>query len=433
MNWILTGLLAGLCLWMLVSAGTRSGKLYEFPFLAAAMMFSFILPQLPGLAVDQFMPAGLYAKTVGFTVLCLAMCRLGWMPNRRPVMRAFQWQFSETRLLLASAILSAIGSYFYYKLSEIPIEMAVATMFTGYYVIISFFSEFLPYGLAIALLCFFNRRSFPAVAIIAVDLMFYIEQIMRTGKRGETTELIILFALAIWFKWRRAVPHFLALAGILGGTLALTSTADYRQMNVKNDGPALSKLMEISVLDNFERILTAGGEEMRNAMYRIHMVDRNQSFDYGAFHWDTLVWNYIPAQVVGKPLKDSFMIGIEDQFDRAYNKPTGTTETGMTDAYASFWYFGAFKFFIIAYFLSRLYGAAMAGHTAPQLFYMLLAVSSMHTISHYTQWILSSWVQMVFFLIPALLFARIRKPAAQPSAVATMTPPPAVAAMGRVL
>jgi hypothetical protein len=57
----------------------------------------------------------------------------------------------------------------------------------------------------------------------------------------------------------------------------------------------------------------------------------------------------------------------------------------------------------------------------------------MHTISHYTQWILSSWVQMVFFLIPALLFARIRKPAAQPSAVATMTPPPAVAAMGRVL
>lgn len=432
MSWILTGLLAGLCLWLLVAAGTRPGKLYEFPFLASAMMFSFILPQLPGLAVDQFMPAGLYDKTVGFTVLCLIMCRLGWMPNRLPVMRAFQWQFNEGRLLLVSAILSSIGAYFYYKLSLIPIEMAVATMFTGYYVIVSFFSELLPYGLAIALLCFVNRRSIPALMIIAVDTMLYFEQIARTGKRGETTELFVLFGLAIWFKWRRAVPHFLALAAVLGGTLALTSTADYRRMNVKNDGASLSKITEISVWDNFEQILSAGGEEMRNAMYRIHMVDRNQSFDYGAFHWDTLVWNYIPAQVVGKPLKDSFMIGIEDQFDRAYNKPTGTTETGMTDAYASFWYFGAFKFFIVAYLLSRLYGAAMAGHTAPQLFYMLLAVPAMHTISHYTQWVLSSWVQMVFFLIPALLFARIRKPSAQPSAAATMTPPLAVAAMGRV-
>jgi hypothetical protein len=431
-NWILTGMLAGLCLWLLIAPAARRGALYEFPFLAAAMTFGFILPQLPGLAVDSFLPAGLYSKTVGFTVLCLAMCRLGWMPNL-PIMRAFQWQFSEGRLLLVSAILSIIGAYFYYKLSQIPIELAVATMFTGYYVIVAFFSVFLQYGFGIALLCFFNRRSAASLFIAVIDAMFFIEHIMRTGKRGETTDLFMIIGLALWFKWRKAVPHFLVVAAILGGTLALTSTAQYRQMSVKNDGgPTLSKLSEISVWDNFESILANGGEEMRNAMYRIHMVDRNQSFDYGAFHWDTLAWDYIPAQVVGKDLKDSFMIGIEDQFDRSYNKPTGTTETGMADAYASFWYFGAFKFFLVAYCLSRLYGAAMAGHTAPQLFYMLLAVPAMHTISHHTQWVLSAWVHMMVFLIPALLFARIRKQTAQSPAAATGTPASAIAAMGRV-
>lgn len=432
MNWTLTGLAVGLCLWLLIAPAAQSGKLYEFPFLAAAITFAFVLPQLPGLAVDPFMPAGLYAKTISFLILCLAMCRLGWMPNRQPVMRAFQWQFNERRLLLVSAIMSLIGAYFYYKLSLIPIELAVATQFTGYNVVLVFFSKYLQYGFAVALLCFFNRPSIPAFTIVAVDTMFFLEHILRTGKRGATAELFLLIALALWFKWRRAVPHGLVLAAVLGGTLALTSTADYRQMNVKNDGPTLSKITEISVWENFQQILTSGGAEMRNAMYRIHMVDRNQSFDYGAYHWDTLAWNYIPAQIVGQELKFSFMIGIEDQFDRAYNKPTGTTETGLSDAYASFWYFGAFKFFIIAYLLSRLYGAAMAGHTAPQLFYMQLAVPAMHAISHHTQGVLSTWVHVLVFFVPALLFARIRKQPAQSSAVAASTQPSAVAAMGRV-
>jgi hypothetical protein len=74
----------------------------------------------------------------------------------------------------------------------------------------------------------------------------------------------------------------------------------------------------------------------------------------------------------------------------------------------------------------------MAGHTAPQLFYMLLAVPAMHTISHHTQWALSAWVHMMVFLIPALLFARIRKQTAQSPAAATGTPASAIAAMGRV-
>jgi len=421
-NWVLTALFAGLCLWLLLAAMTRRGKLYEFPFLAAAMTFAFILPQLPGLASDPFLPAGLYAKTVCFAILCLAMCRLGWMPDRRPITQTFQWQVSEARLLLASAAMSIAGAYFYYKLSRIPVEFAVATTFSGENVLLSFFSQLLPYGLAIALLCFFNRPTVFSAIIIAVDIIFYLDRIFVTGKRAETTALVMVFALAIWFRRRRAMPYFLVLAGVLVGTLAMSSTGEYRQMNVKHDGPQLSSIEKISVLENFENLLSSGGPEMRNAMYRIHMVDRNQSFDYGAFHWDTLVWNYVPAQFVGKELKDSFMIDIDDQFTREYyfDKIPGTTETGLADAYASFWYFGAFKFFIISYFMSRLYGAAMAGNTEAQLFYMLLAVPAMHAISHYTQWVLSEWIHIAAFVMPGLLFARIRKRPAQSFAAAAI-------------
>lgn len=418
MNWIVTWLLVGLIVWMLLAAGTRPGKIYEYPFLAGTMTFSFILPQLPGLANDPFLPPGSYQHAIIFTILCMAMIPLGWMPNR-PVMRAYQWRFDEKRLLIAAAVLSAIGAYFYRKLAEIPIDQAVYTMFTGVNVVFFFFSKLLRYGLCIALLCFFLRPSWPALFILTVDMAFYLERIVMTGKRSETTQLVLMVAMALWFQRRRAIPHLLFLSWIIVGTVAASATHEYREMNrLSNDHPTLSRLSEISPLEKFEQMLSKGGPEMRNAILRINSMERNMAFDFGSIHWDTLVWNYVPQQLVGPELKEALYVGMEeDQIDRSYDRPTGTSETGMTDAFASFWWFGAFKFFVIAYVMSRLYGAAMAGHAAPQMFYMLLAVPAMNSISHYTQWVLSEGVHMVAFLIPFLLYARVRTSPARPSIV----------------
>jgi hypothetical protein len=419
MNWVVTWLLVGLTVWLLLAAGTRPGKIYEYPFLAGTMTFSFILPQLPGLANDPFLPPGSYQTAIIFTIMCIAMCRLGWMPNR-PVMQAFQWRFNEKRLLLVAAVLSLIGAYFYRKLAQIPIDQAVYTMFEGGNVVLFFFSKLLRYGLCIALLCFFLRPSWPALFILMVDMALYLERILMTGKRSETTQLVLMVAMAVWFQRRRSIPHLVLLSWIVVGTVAASATHDYREMNRRtNDSPTLSSLSEISPIEKFERMLSKGGPEMRNAILRIRAMERNMAFDFGAFHWDILVWNYVPQQLVGRDLKEALYLGnIEDQFDRSYDRPTGTSETGMTDAFASFWWFGAFKFFLIAYLMSRLYGAAMAGHAAPQMFYMLLAVPAMNSISHYTQWVVSEGVHMAAFLVPALLFARIRARSAQPAAVA---------------
>lgn len=406
-NWTWTGIVAAIVIAMLCAAMSRPGKIYEFPFLAAAMTFAFILPQLPGLASDRFLPAGAYAKAVAFTGLCLAMIQVGWWCCRKP-MRSLDWNFDERRLLIAAGVLSLIGAFFYVTLSRLPRDVTVGTTISGLPVIYLFFSRMLTYGLAIGLLCLARRPSPLAWAIVLGDGLLYLDRIIITGKRGETMELVMLIALAAWFYRGWAVPRVLMLAGLVAGTLALGSTHDYREITRSDGIPAWQAFSQIDVVENFEAILVKGGPEMRNAVLRIAATDRDRDFDYGAFHWNVLVYTFVPAQLVGPGIKSALMIDTGQSYDREYDPALGSTETGMADAFSSFWYLGAFKFFLVAFAMRAIYRGAMAGSTGAQIIYLLSAVPAMHTISHFTQWIVSAWVQIALFLLPALLYARQR-------------------------
>ena len=96
-----------------------------------------------------------------------------------------------------------------------------------------------------------------------------------------------------------------------------------------------------------------------------------------------------------------------------YSKRSGLTTTGFVDAFNSFWYFGFIKFFVVAFIMSKLFMAANRGHRVAQLLCMLLTVPAMHIVTHSTFWFFKMWPHMVLFLLPALLYARVRLPRTQ--------------------
>ncbi len=49
-----------------------------------------------------------------------------------------------------------------------------------------FFSRLLSFGLAIAVLCLARRFSWLALAVLAFDLVFYLDRIVITGKRARS-------------------------------------------------------------------------------------------------------------------------------------------------------------------------------------------------------------------------------------------------------
>jgi len=405
--WVLTAISA---FWVVFGLRRPEG-VYQFPFLAGATFLGFIAPQLPALVDDTFLPAGAVTRTALFAILCVSACGLGWQTTL-PRTALATWHFDERKLLIASAILSVIGAFFYFKVSHLPAEMKYS-IYTGLPVAYLFFAKLLNYGFAIALLCGARRMSPAALVIIAFDMMFYAERILLLGRRSEAAEFVFLVGLAWWFQKRRAAPRLLTAALVLFGAVAMSSAGDYRAITTEREAFSWSDLLEIDVVANFAEVIAHGGPEVRNAVHRLDTVQDTKSFDFGLFHWNTLVFNYVPAQLVGTAVKESLTFSFEGQIARDYAPPIGSTETGLSDAFTSFAYLGALKFFVIGFCMRRMYDAAESGSTLCQIVYPLMLAPAMLAITHHTQWPLSTLVHLALFILPALLMARIRSPASR--------------------
>lgn len=405
MEWALIFILLMVCVGLIASGLRHRGGVYEFPFLAGTTFLGFVLPQMPALADDAHLPDGAFAKAALFTALCALACGLGWAAGQRPS-SGQPWAIDKQRALGLAAVLSGVGAFFYYKMSMLPKEVTEASLYTGLPVAYLFFGKLLSYGLYLALLCSLRWRSRTALLIASLGAALLLHRVVILGRRSELTELLLIVGLSAWFVWGMVVPRTLALAGALLAGLALNSTGHYRAATANKDGHTWSDLSKIEVISNFSDLLRHGGPEMRNAVLRINDADRRMTFDFGLFHWNVLVFNFVPAQLVGNDLKQSLIIAAPNQADRDYDPPTGSTETGMADAFASFWYLGCLKFFLIAYALSRLYWNARHGSMVAQIIYMASVVPAMLAITHHTQWMVSTWVHMAILFLPGLAMAR---------------------------
>lgn len=417
MTFVLLCIFALICFGLVGWGMTARGRFYEFPFLAGGTFLGFVLPQLIGLSHNQDLPSGALDKTVVMAILCAGMCYCGYLWRPR-ALQHFDWQLSSPRLLRASLLLVLFGAYFFFALSRLPEEMKEVSTWSGRPVAYLFFAQTLSYGFAVAFLLFVTSRSRVALAIAVFAAVFYLDRILLAGRRGVTLEFGFIILLSLWFGRGWSIPRPIALAGLILGTLALHSTGEYRAATANTQESKWQQIRSIPFLDNLQQQLSHGGSELENAVYYIAAVDETKQFDYGVFHWNTLVFNYVPAQLLGSEFKQSLTIPVEEvdtYLMYGHSPRLGSTITGLVDAFGSFWFFGCLKFFVIGFVLRRLYQAAVEGHFVARLLYMLIITSALHTITHHTQWFVSPWLHISVFLVPALYFSRDwRSPALVP-------------------
>lgn len=410
MAWIGTVLLLLTSLALLGSGLWKRGGVYGFPFLAAAMFLTFVLPQIPGLIDDRFMPQdGALTRAVFFSWLCLLMCVAGWELGRHS---KADWDvaFSERRLLAYAAVLSLAGAYFFHKFGQLDDEQRLRGFLTGTAVAYLFFAKLLTYGLAIALLCFARRRSLAALWIILFDSVFYFDRVVIAGRRGDAAELALMIALAFWFQRRYAAPRSVVALSLVFTVVGLVSAGEYRAATYYGGAPNWRAVLDINPAENWRKLIDEGGPEFRNLAFSLSYVSENNAYDFGSTHWNTLVHSYVPAQLVGPALKEALYIRTPLRYSIDYEPAPGTTPTGMMDSFASFSYFGCLKFALVAALLAGIYACAMQGNTAMQLLYMLSVMPAMLVVTHFTNEIVIAWVHIAFFMIPGLVFARIRMP-----------------------
>lgn len=402
-------LVGAACGWILISGFRKPQYMLQYPFAASAVFAGWVLPQLIGLSHNSRIPSGALDKTIFMTLLCVVAIYFGDRVGRVPL-KAFNWRFNHRKLLMAATILSLIGVYFYYQVSLLADAAIIeyGGQWTGRITIYVFFSTMLTYGMVLALVAYFQRPSRWAAALILMSFVVYIDRIIMWGRRQPAAELAIIVGLVLWFRYRKLPSRLVVVAVLVAGTLWVNSVGDYRRVVMGDDGEGLKDALSIDYIENFKSIFTEGGSELLNATLDIGGADILASFDLGLSHWNGFVHAYIPGQLIGRDIKTELQVDLVDSARQIYRhiSPVGTTHTGMADAFKSFWYFGALKFFVIAYIIARLWHAATRGHKVALILLAACFVGALEAVTHTTDRFYMTLPKIIIFLLPALLFAK---------------------------
>lgn len=398
---------------MLVWGLIRRGRIIQFPFLAAASFTAYLLPQCIGMAQDTSLPDGAAEKTIFMAILCLAAGHLGYVTNRKPARFFNDWKIDPQRLAISSLIFVLLGSYFYQLVTQLAGEANETTggQWTGIITIYVFFSGLLTFGLVLALNLHLRKSTWITLGVVLLGCALYLTRIIIFGRRGPMVELALFVILPLWFHNRKIPPKWLTFTGIVLATLIINSAGDYRSTMLTSDGArysgvSINEILAIDYLGNLRNNFNQAGFDILNAANYIDSVDHSMALDYGTSLYNSAVTLYVPAQIFGTDFKQMLTVDFGTKLKVISN--TGSTLTGFGDAFGSYWYFGAIKFYLIGLICSRWFKAAEHGNMVAQLISLLIAYQALVSFSFSTNIFFLRFFDLFVFILPVLLYARVR-------------------------
>lgn len=203
------------------------------------------------------------------------------------------------------------------------------------------------------------------------------------------------------------------IIGIAVFSIFVYSIGEYRAAIKSKD--SIKKLQQIE-LNNPTRTESLVGDmaiEMENAANIIEGVDRSGSHDMGMLLYNSIISYYVPRQLVGREVKESFMLPsgmLENTYEQChYRPPVGSCTTGIAEAYYSFSFFGSFLFFIMGYVMRRLWEGSMKGDVIYQLLYISILAYAIGVYDGQLACFISPWIHMLIFLGPIIIYAKLKK------------------------
>jgi hypothetical protein len=151
---------------------------------------------------------------------------------------------------------------------------------------------------------------------------------------------------------RKVLPYrSLAIFGIIFALIASFNIREYRNALITQDWRSLEK---VEYLKNIHDFVSQEQEmELRNAALLMNFTADRGYYGWGTGYWDQLVFSFIPGQILGKKFKDSLGIhkttkDVHLKWAYGYRTATGSTITGMAEAFTQFDYFGCLLFALSA-------------------------------------------------------------------------------------
>lgn len=408
----------------------KHARFYQYPFWAGVLALGWFFPQAIGgyLNLSEF-PGNAYTDGMLFAMLCMVALWTGFeiAVHRHPVRPSWlDTVISVNRLYWVAVAFSLLGFFFQWKLWSLPEELLSESQPSGAVVQYLFFGNVFKFGFIALWLLYLNQKRLLAPKLLVFfvpGLLLILDAAILRGRRAAMMDLVSYLAVCLWLVRRIALPRWLVMVGLVFGLVLVNGIRTYRLILMDRQGSWSERLSEAARADYLKtskRRLEESGKEFKNYIYRRQVHAEEGIYDYGGFHWDKLVFNYVPAQIVGREFKESLMLQDPDaespqllaRKKYGHIQATGTTITGYCDAFASFGWFGFIKFMLVGWLMGILYRHAMQGAFLGQFLYVYVLAKAIQVVSHGTNDILIRvWIYFFALGFPFLLLARQKLPA----------------------
>ncbi|MBA4316349.1 MAG: hypothetical protein C0422_13625 [Alcaligenaceae bacterium] len=393
----------------------------NYPALMSAVYLGWALPQVIALQFTQIPNFGLESLCL-IMILSLIAAVLGKnLAEKKWISYGINSSSSIGQLINIYAFVYLIsGSYFYLQVSRLSEEATLlyGGFWTGAITIYAFLSKLLSIGFVMSVISYLRGSSWINVSFILYGLTFYLNRIVIHGRRAELIELAMIGLYFYFIKNRKSIGSKSTIFLVFCAALFVNNAGEYRNATSqlyeeKSVGEMFSAVLEIQFLDNFLNIAsgTIDSSEIRNAAMNLAAVNSTLNLDYGLSLWNTAIKQFVPGQIIGHELKDSLLFTDFSQETRdlfLYESHPGSTQTGFSDAYRSFWILGFFKFFFISYLLTLFIRRSLAGDDYSKIYLVLTVVASLQAVTHSTDQFFVQIVIIFIFLLPVRIHSRRR-------------------------
>ncbi len=412
MYWLLyiafLSLAGGMVAWGLL----KRERFLQYPTIAGATWLSFFA--LPVFAAirdpSKYSQRVLDDGGLYLAMIMLVLCSgLGWLGYARGVkssrVRPNLSQLSVSKVFWGGAIAYLIGFCSAFKRASVL--GGFAEQFTGgAYYGSGLSGDFVKYNLLVPLInlgfviSFFatvRRFTMLRLWIILLMLPYPLATAIFLGRRSQTGTLAAGVLLSFMFVKGWHVPRIVFVLLICMMPLVVYYGGAYRSASQYGiDVDSITDSIRNS--QSIDRVLAGEYSEFDVAVYYCAAAWQELAFNYGASLHNSIIYSYVPRQIVGESIKNSLYINTdirEAVLQRySWSRKHGSFATGPCDVFMQFAFFGALYYYVIGYLYGYLWNRAYGQHSLWAQLWYLVAI----------YWMIKSIVSSITGVLPLFMY-----------------------------
>jgi hypothetical protein len=401
-------------------------RLYHAPSLLSFAFLFFIIPQavaVENLGINKtLIDNGAYEITLFYSILCILASLVGWHGK---IYRKLFIKLEKSRYLINPkkffymisllALFANLAGLRLSNLSDSGSIESIGGQTTGIGSILIFVARFIyiPYPYFIGRLV--SKTNIPNFLYLFLSSFSEFKFVILHGRRSPLASLSFPFLMLVFFKkrWllpRIVVPFIIIIPLILIPALAILRFEFWALLfSGQMDFSSLAVFIRAYFLENYPY-------DLMNSVNAIALSLKQGYVGFGSGFWNDIVFNFVPAQLLGRSFKESLYINISPlsylrtrQLSIYFDVKFGTTLTGLGSTFAEFSFFGFLCFYFQAKLMRTVWESALRNVNIAQILYAFLTTSLFISVTHNFSRFINTLIIGTFLLLFLVRFSRISR------------------------